>query len=332
MQFDPLKRREFITLLGGAAAAWPLAARAQPQTVKTARIGFFRAAGPHDKQFQAFRDGMQALGYVEGRNLSIEQRYAAGVYERLNEYAAELARLNLDVIVVDGAATAKAAKAATAETPVVFALAADPVADGLVASMSRPGANLTGLTLTVGYQLAGKRVELLKELVPALARVAVLGNSDNPPTQPFLREAERVGVLLGLTVRGFDARHINDLGHAFDAMADWRADGVTTLNDGMFFSQRERIVALAKNYRLPSVHPEAEFVEAGGLLSYGPSLPDLFRRAAPYVVKILKGAKPAELPVEQPSKLELALNLTTGRLLGLTISREFLLRADEVIE
>ena len=231
-----MRRREFITLLGGAAMAWPLVAQAQQQTVKTARIGFFRAAGPHNKQFQAFRDGMQALGYVEGRNLSIEQRYAAGVYERLNEYAAELARLNLDVIVVDGAATAKAAKAATAETPVVFALAADPVADGLVASMSRPGANLTGLTLTVGYQLAGKRVELLKELVPALARVAVLGNSDNPPTQPFLREAERVGVLLGLTVRGFDARHINDLGHAFDAMADWRADGVTTLNDGMFFA------------------------------------------------------------------------------------------------
>jgi putative ABC transport system substrate-binding protein len=325
-----VKRREFMTLLGGAVG-WPVAARAQ-QSAKMARIGFFRAAGPHEKQFQGFRDGMQALGYVEGQNFTIEQRYAAGVYERLSEYAAELAHLNLDVIVVDGAAAATAAKAATAETPVVFALAADPVADGLVASMSRPGANLTGLTLTVGYQLAGKRVELLKELVPALARVAVLGNSDNPPTQPFLREAERVGVLLGLTVRSFDAKHINDLGHAFAAMADWRADGVTTLNDGMFFSQRERIVALAKNYRLPSVHPEAEFVEAGGLLSYGPSLPDLFRRAASYVVKILKGAKPAELPVEQPSKLELALNLTTGRLLGLTISREFLLRADEVIE
>jgi len=220
----------------------------------------------------------------------------------------------------------------TTEIPVVFALAADPVADGLVASMARPGANLTGLTLTVGYQLAGKRVELLKELVPGLARVAVLGNSDNPPSQPFLREAERVGVLLDLTVRGFDCRHTNDLGNAFAAMADWRADGLTTLNDGMFFSQRDRIVALAKNYRLPSVHPEAEFVEAGGLLSYGPSLPDLFQRAASYVVKILKGAKPAELPVEQPSKLELALNLTTGRLLGLTISREFLLRADQVIE
>ena len=168
--------------------------------------------------------------------------------------------------------------------------------------------------------------------MPGLARVAVLGNSDNPPNQPFLREAERVGVLLDLTVRGFDCRHTNDLGNSFAAMADWRADGLTTLNDGMFFSQRDRIVALAKNYRLPSVHPEAEFVEAGGLLSYGPSLPDLFQRAASYVVKILKGAKPAELPVEQPSKLELALNLTTGRLLGLTISREFLLRADQVIE
>ena len=174
---------------------------------------------------------------------------------------------------------------------------------------------------------------LLRNSLPALGRVAVLGNSDNPPTQPFLRGAERVGVLLGLTVRGFNARHINDLGHAFAAMADWRADGVTTLNDGMFFSQRERIVlALAKNYRFPSVHPEAEFVEAGGLVSYGPSLPDLFRRAAAYVDKILKGAKPADLPVEQPTKFELVLNLKTARLLGLTISRQFLLRADEVIE
>jgi putative ABC transport system substrate-binding protein len=275
---------------------------------------------------------MRALGYVEGQNLTIEQRYAAGAYDRLGALAAELVRLNMDVIVVDGTVAAKAVKAATADIPIVFALAADPVADGLVASMARPGANLTGLTLTVGYQLAGKRVELLKDMVPGLARVAVLGNPDNPTSRPFLSEAERVGGLLGLTVRGFDARKTDDLPDAFAAMAEWRANGVSTLPDGLYASQRDRIVALAQNHRLPTVYPNAQFVEAGGLLGYGPSVPDLFQRAATYVVKILKGAKPGELPVEQPSKLELVVNLKTAQLLGLTIGREFLLRADEVIE
>jgi putative ABC transport system substrate-binding protein len=325
-----MRRREFISLLGGAAAAWPLAAGAQP--AKIAGIGFMRAAGPNEKDFDAFRSGLRALGYVESQNIVIEQRYAAGAYDRLGELAAELVRLKMDVIVVDGLPAAKAAKAATADIPIVFTLAVDPVADGLVASMARPGANLTGLTFSVGYQLAGKRVELLKDIKPDLVRLAVLKNPDHPASSPFLSEAERVAKVLGLTVRTFDARSPGDLPAAFAAMVEWRADGVITLNDGMLYSQRERVVMLAQENRLASLHPETAFVEAGGLVSYGPSLPDLFLRAATYVDKILKGAKPADLPIEQPTKFELVVNLKTARALGLTISRDFLLRADEVIE
>jgi ABC-type uncharacterized transport system substrate-binding protein len=318
-------------LLGGAATAWPFAARAQ-QSAKIARIGFMRAAGPNEKEFDAFRSGLRALGYVEGQNIVIEQRYATGAYDRLGELAAELVRLKTDVIVVDGPPAAKAAKAATAEIPIVFTLAVDPVADGLVASMARPGANLTGLTLSVGYQLAGKRVELLKDIKPDLARLAVLKNPNQPASSPYLGEAEKVARVLGLTVRTFDARSSGDLPAAFAAMVEWRADGLITLNDGMLYSQRERVVMLARENRLASLHPETGFVEAGGLVSYGPSLPDLFMRAATYVDKILKGAKPADLPIEQPTKFDLVVNLKAAQALGLTVGREFLLRADEVIE
>jgi putative tryptophan/tyrosine transport system substrate-binding protein len=325
-----MRRREFITLLGGAAA-WPLVVRAQ-QPARVARVGFFRQAGPHDKQFNAFRDGLRAAGYVEGKNVLIEQRYAAGVYERLNGLAAELVRSNVDIIVVDGTAAAKACKDATATIPVVFALAVDPVADGLVASFARPGGNLTGLTMTAGYGLAGKRVELLKDMVLDLSRVAVLNNPGNPPHVSYLTETRRAATALGLDLRAFDVRGPNDLPGVFAAMADWHADGLVTLADGMFFTQRDRVVELTLKGKLPAVYPEAEFVAAGGLASYGPSLPDLFRRAASYVDKILKGAKPADLPIEQPSKFELVVNLKTAQTLGLTISREFQLRADEVIQ
>jgi putative tryptophan/tyrosine transport system substrate-binding protein len=326
-----VKRREFISLLGGAVIAWPLSARAQ-QAAKIARIGFMRAAGPNEKEFNAFRSGLRALGYVEGQNIAIEQRYAAGAYDRLGEFAAELVRLQMDVIVVDGPPAAKAAKAATADIPIVFTLAVDPVAEGLVASMARPGANLTGLTLSVGYQLAGKRVELLKDIKPDLARLAVLKNPSQPASSPYLSEAEKAARAAGLAVRAFDARISGDLPAAFAAMVEWRADGVTTLNDGMLYSQRERVVMLAREHRLASVHPETGFAEAGGLVSYGPSLPDLFLRAATYVGKILKGAKPTDLPIEEPTKFELVVNLKAARALGLTVGREFLLRADEVIE
>jgi putative ABC transport system substrate-binding protein len=325
-------RRAFITLLGGAAAAWPLAALGQQQPAKLARIGFLRAAGADNKDFTAFRSGMRALGYIEGQNIVIEQRYAAGPYDRVSELAAELVRLNVDVIVVDGPAAAKPAKAATADIPIVFTLATDPVADGLVASMARPGGNLTGLTLSVGYELVAKRVELLKDIKPDLARLAILRNPANPSARFYSSEAERAGRVLGLTMRTFDAQSPGNLQAAFAAMVEWRADGMATLNDGMFYSQHERVVTLAREIRLAGVHPEAVFAEAGGLISYGPSFPDLFLRAATYVDKILKGAKPADLPIEQPTKFELVVNLKTARALGLTISRDFLLRADEVIE
>jgi len=281
-----MRRRDFITLLGGAAVTWPLAARAQ-QSAKVARVGFFRQAGPDDKQFNAFRDGLRAAGYVEGENLLIEQRYAAGAYERLSGLAAELVRSTVDIIVVDGTAAAKACKDATATIPIVFTLAVDPVADGLAASFARPGGNLTGLTMTAGYGLAGKRVELLKDMVRGLSRVAVLNNPGNPPHVSYLAETQRVATALGLDLRAFDVRGPNDLPGVFAAIADWRADGLVTLPDGMLFTKRDRVVELALKGKLPAVYPEAEFVVAGGLASYGPILLELRRRAASYVDQIL---------------------------------------------
>jgi putative tryptophan/tyrosine transport system substrate-binding protein len=269
-------------------------------------IGFLRATSPQEKEFNSFRSGLRALGYVEGQNIVIEERYAAGAYDRLGTLAADLVRQKMDVIVVDGTSTAKPTKAATAGIPIVFTLAADPVAAGLVDSMARPGANLTGLTISVGYELAGKRVELLKDIKPDLLRLAVLKNPNNPTSSGYLSEAEKAARAIGLSVRKFDARSLGDLPAAFAAMLEWRADGVITLNDPMLYSHRARVVMLARESQLAGVHPETGFVEAGGLVSYGPSLPDLFRRAATYVDKILKGQKPADLPVEQPTKFELA--------------------------
>jgi putative ABC transport system substrate-binding protein len=325
-----MKRREFITFIGGVATAWPLAVVAQ--STRGVRVGFLRQAGPDDKHFDAFRSGLRAAGYVEGRNIAIEQRYAGGAYERLSQLATELVRSHVDVIVVDGTAAAKACKEATATIPVVFTLAVDPVADGLAASIAHPGGNLTGLTMATGYELAGKRLELLKDMVGGLSRVAVLSNPGNPPHVRYVREIERVATALGLDVRAFEVTGPNDLMAAFAGMTDWRADGLVTLTDGMLFSQRARVVELALKSKLPGVYPEAEFATSGGLASYGPNLPDLFRQAASYVDKILKGTKPADLPIEQPSKFELVINLKTAREIRLVISRDFQLRADEVIE
>jgi len=275
---------------------------------------------------------LRTLGYIEGQNIVIEQRYAAGTLSRLAPLAEELVRLNMDVIVVDGSATAKAVKAATSTIPVVFSLATDPVAEQLAASMARPGANLTGLTMSVGYQLAGKRVELLKDLKPNLSRLALLAQPENPTARAYLQDTDTVSRALGVATRTFDARSADDLPRAFNAMIEWQADGIITLADALLFSERDRIVHLANSNKLASVYPEVEFPLAGGLVSYGPSLADLFRRAASYVDKIIKGAAPAVLPIEQPSKLDLVVNLKTAHALGLNISRDFLLRADEVIE
>jgi putative ABC transport system substrate-binding protein len=325
-----MKRREFVMLLGGAAAACPLAARAQEG--KVWRIGFLRYAAPNAAHFEAFRRGLRDLGYVEGRNIVIEERYASGVYDRLPMLIAELIALKPDVIVVDGTATAKVVQAATSSVPIVFTLAADPVADGLAASMSRPGGNFTGLTFSVGYEIAGKRVDLLKEIVPAVSRVAVLANPANPTNAAYLGSARNSSSTLGFQIEAFEVPTANDLSTVFSTMMKWPADGLITLNDALFFSQRDRISELAASSRLPAVYPESEFVRAGGLMAYGPSLSDLFQRAASYVDKILKGTRPADLPIEQPTKFELVFNLKSAKALGLTIPESFLIRADEVIE
>lgn len=327
-----MRRREFLGVVGSAAAsAWPLTALAQ-QPAKLHKIGFLRAAGPNEKEFDAFRSGLRALGYIEGQNIVIEQRYASGAYDRVVPLVRDLIHLKMDVIVVDGPAAATPAKAATADIPIVFTLSVDPVADGLVASLARPGANLTGLTLSVGYELIGKRVELLKDIKPDLTRLAVLKNPAHPSAASYFSEVEKAAKALSLLLRPFDVQTPRDLPSAFNAMVEWRADGAITLNDGMLYSQHESVAALARERRLASVHPETAFVESGALVSYGPSFPDQFRRAAIYVGKILQGAKPADLPIEQPTKFELVVNLKTAKALGLTISRDFLLRADEVIE
>ena len=326
-----MNRRKFITLLGSVVAGSPLPTAGQ-QVANIPRVGFLRQAGPNAKQFDAFRDGLRTAGYIEGQTIAIEARYADGAYERLAGLAEELVRAKVDVIVVDGPAAAKACKAATAAIPVVFTLAVDPVTDGLVASFAHPGGNLTGLTMASGYGLAGKQIELLKNLAGSLSRVAVLSNPDNPPNAPYLRETERAATALGLETRVFEVRAASDLAGVFTAAEEWRANGIITLADGLLFSRREQVVTWALKRRLPGVYPEAEFVEAGGLASYGPSLPDLFRRSATYVDKILKGAKPADLPIEQPTKFDLVINAKTAAVLGLAIPRDLAVSADEVIE
>jgi len=315
----------------GVLLAAPLAAEAQPAG-KVYRIGFLRRTSPEPAAWEAFRQALRDLGYSETQNVVIEQRYAHGASDRLPGLAADLVRLKMDVIVVDGMPTAVAVKAATTSIPVVFVLGVDPVSYGLVASLARPGGNFTGLTMAVGYELAGKRLELLKGTVPNLSRLAVLGNPTSSVTGPFLRDAERAARALGVEFQAFEAASPEDLASVYSAMMRWSADGLNTLNDAMFFSQRQRIVELAAKNRLPAMYPETEFVQAGGLMSYGPDFDYLFRRAASYVDKILKGAKPADLPVEQPTKFELAINLKTARALGLTVPPSILLRADSVIE
>lgn len=324
------QRRKFLLVAGGLLTA-PLAVWAQP-TGRIHRIGFLRRTAPELASFEAFRQGLRELGYSETQNVVIEQRYAHGAAERLPGLAAELIRLKPDVIVVDGLTTARAVKAATTSIPVIFLLGSDPVSDGLVESLARPGGNFTGLTSSAGYAMAGKRLELLKSAVPNLSRLAVLGNPTNAITAPSLRDAERAARALGLDFRTFEAARPDDLEEAYSAITKWTASALTTLGDAMFFSQRQRIVELSARSRLPAMYPEKEFVQAGGLMSYGADTNYLFRRGATYVDKILKGAKPGDLPVEQPTKFELVLNLNTAKKLGLNISRDFLARVDEVIQ
>jgi ABC-type uncharacterized transport system substrate-binding protein len=312
-----------------ALLAAPLAAPAQ-QPGKTARVGFFSIVTSPFLD-EAFRQGLRELGYVEGQNIAIEYRSAEGKDERLPGLAAELVRLKVDVIVAASPPAIEAAKQATKTIPIVFTVSGDPVAEGFVASLARPGGNLTGLT-TIGPELVGKQLEMLKTVAPKVSRVAVLQNPSNQGHAPMLRQAEGAARALGVQLQVLKARTPSEIEAAFAAMSNQRAGGVLVLRDAVFRTLRAQIAALAAKNRLPAVYGLREEAEAGGLMAYGASVPQLFRRAATYVDKILKGAKPADLPVEQPTKFELVINLKTAKALGLTIPPSLLGQADQVIQ
>jgi len=325
-----VRRREFITLLGGAAGTWPLAARAQQPTMPV--IGFMGSTTPsaQSQWTAAFVQRLREVGWVEGRSAAIQYRWMEGRDERAAEIAAEFVQLKVDVIVVQGTAAVVAAKQATSVIPIVIALAGDPVGSGLVASLARPGGNVTGLS---GQQadLAGKRLELLREVVPGLRRLAIIANIGNPYAVLEIGEVQAAARTLGLDAATLEIRRAEDIVPALQALKG-RVDALYVVNDPLINANRRRTITLALTARLPSVHGSQDHVEAGGLLSYGPNYPDLFRRTAEYVDKILRGTKAADIPVEQPRKLDLVINLTTAKALELTIPESFLLRADEVIE
>jgi len=323
-----MRRRGFITLLGGAAA-WPFATRAQ-QPAKLRTVGFLGPTTPAAQWVAAFLKRLRELGWIEGRNVTIEYRWAGGRAERFAEIAAEFVRLKVDVIVTSGTPAVLAAKQATGEIPIVFVTAGDPVGTGLVASLARPGGNATGFSL-VSADLAGKRVELLREFVPGLGRLAVMANVSFPDAALEMGEAQANAKTLGLEVAPLEIRRAEDISPAFEA-AKGRADALYVCGDPLVFDNRIRINTLALGARLPTMHGLRENVEAGGLMSYGTNFPDLFRRAAEHVNKILRGAIPADIPVEQPTKFDLVVNLLTAKTLGLTVPPTLLVRADEVIQ
>ena len=325
-----MKRREFIALLGSAAAPWPLAARAQ-QAGKRPTIGFLVTGtrSSHGQWFATLAHRLRELGWIEGRTIAIEYRWGEGRGERFAEIAAEFVRLKVDVIVTGGSAVL-AAKQVTAIIPIVFATASDPVGGGYVASLARPGGNVTGMSQQ-RTDTAGKRLELLREVVPGLRRLAIMSNVGNPGTVLEMGELQKFGGKLGLEVVTLKIRRAADIAPAFDALKG-RADALYVCSDPLVAANRVRINTLALAERLPTVHGFREYVEGGGLMSYGPNFPDLYRRAAELVDKILRGARPADIPVEQPTKFDLVINLTTAKALGLTIPPMLLARADEVIE
>ena len=335
LRADPImERRTFLGTLGLSVLAATARRRgpAGGQGPSNRLPGPNLAANPHLRE--AFLQGLRDLGYVEGRNVVIEYRYAEGKLERLPALAAELVALKVDVIVAAGTLAALAAKQATRTLPIVFAAAADPVTDGLVTSLARPGGNVTGLS-NLAPELVGKRLELLKQAVPGVSRVAVLwqpGGLGERTEKDMLKGADVAARALGVRLQFVEARGPADFDRAFSDMTRARAGALTVLGSPMFFTERRRLVDLAAKNRLPAVYTLREFVDAGGLMSYGPNIADLFRRAATYVDKILKGAKPADLPVEQPTKFELVINLKTAKALGLTIPPSLLGRADEVVQ
>ena len=324
-----MKRREFIALLGGAAA-WPLAARAQ-QPAKLPTIGYLGASTPSfdSERVGPFVQRLRELGWIEGRTVAIEYRWSEGRSERYSEIAAEFVRLKVDVIVATGGAI-PAAKQATSVIPIVFPVAGDPVGAGYVDTLARPGGNITGLSLQQ-TDLASKRVELLREAVPGLRSLAVIANVGNANAVRELGEVQAAASTLGLEATTSEIRRAEDIVAAFEALKG-RADAIYVVAEPLVFTNRARIHTLAMAGRLPAIYNSREYVEIGGLRSYGPSFSDLFRRSADVVDKILRGAKPADIPVQQPTQFDLIVNLTTAKALGLTLPESFLLRADEVIE
>jgi putative tryptophan/tyrosine transport system substrate-binding protein len=324
-----MRRRDFIRLFGGSAVAWPLAARAQQSAMPV--IGFLGTTTPSawSQWVAAFVQRLRDLGWIEGRTIAVEYRWAEGRDERFAEIAAEFVRLKVNVIVTSGTALL-AAKQATSVIPIVFAVANDPVGSGFVASLSRPGGNVTGLSLQ-STDLAGKRLELLREVVPGLRRLAIMAHVGNPGAVLELAGIQTAGRALGLEVATLEIRRAEDIAPTFEMLKS-RVDALYVETDALMSTHRIRINTLALAARLPTMHGGRAYVEAGGLMSYGPNYTDLFRRAADLVDKVLRGQKPSDIPVEQPTNFDLIINLTTAKALGLEVPPTLLARADEVIE
>ncbi len=326
-----MRRLGLILTLGILAA--PLVGDAQ-QTGKVYRIGFIVTSAPAEVAHltKALDEGLRELGYVEGRNIVFERRFADGKPDRLPALAAELVRLKVDVIVTGANPVIAAVKQATATIPVVIAVSRDPVGAGFVASLARPGGNITGLANDPAPEILGKNLELLKEAVPGVSRVALLWNPAPPGAGTYRNVVESAARKLGVTFQSVEVRGRNEFEAGFAAMVRERADGVVVAGDPVIFGPRSQVVLLAARNRLPAVYPQREFAEAGGLMSYGPNVAHQFRRAATYVDKILKGAKPGDVPVEQATRFEFIINLKTAKALGLTIPQSVLIRADEVVQ
>ena len=325
-----MDRRTFLGALASGLLAAPLAPEAQPAG-KVPRIGYLSSSSATVNP-EAFRQGLRERGWVEGQNIAIDYRFAEDRFDRLPDLAAELVRLKVDVIVAGPTQPAVVAKNATRTIPIVMVSAADPVELGLIASLARPGGNVTGLSFSVNLELFGKGLELLKEAVPKLRRVAVLSNPANPAQACAIDKVKVAARSLAIPLQLLEARGPNEFDSAFAAMAKQRVDALLVVAEGLFLRHRARLADLEAKYRLPSMHGLKENVEAGGLMSYGPSIVATFRRAAVFVDKILRGTKPRDLPIEQPTKFELVINLKTAKALGLTIPPSLLQRADLVIE
>src|SRR5216683_3641774 len=323
-----MRRREFVTLVSGALVAWPLVARAQPSG-KIWRIGFI--AHRYEEFYDPLFQGLRELGYTEGQNLIVERRYAEGRVERFKEFAAEMVQLKVDVIIVVTTPAAFAVRNATTTIPIVHPAAIDPVGTGLIASLAHPGGNITGLAV-LNAETSAKRLELLREVVPGLSRGAVLWNAANPANTLAWKETEGAGRVLGVALQSHEVRGLGDFEGAFAMIAQQHPDILVVLQDALTLEYRKEIIGFALRERLPSMFVGKLWAEEGGLMSYGDRLPERYRRAADVVDKILKGAKPADLPVEQPTTFELVVNLKTAKAIGLTLPPAFLARADQVIE